>query len=245
MLKSISLICLGFFTAGPEVDLTSATPDRSAPSLTVDRDSMLKMLENSKRHKARLPLPEPTAKDRENAKSGTLGLVNNGLMRRYYLPADWSTAAFPARSQQSGLVDYAFKTELFWIISRLNNCAYCLGHQEAKLATAGRTEAQIAALDGDWADADVATKAARTLAVLKTKSPDQPVPSEIWKDLSIRQFEREKRQLEGNKSMATDQFFCTRCFKRECTYYELQTRSADEPMTIFIQCVNCGKHWRQ
>ena len=80
MLKSISLLCLGFFTAGPEVDLTSATPDRSAPSLTVDRDSMLKMLENSKRHKARLPLPEPTAKDRENAKTGTLGLVNNGLM---------------------------------------------------------------------------------------------------------------------------------------------------------------------
>ena len=186
MLKSISLLCLGFFTAGPEVDLTSATPDRSAPSLTVDRDSMLKMLENSKRHKARLPLPEPTAKDRENAKAGTLGLVNNGLMRRYYLPADWSTAAFPARSQQSGLVDYAFKTELFWIISRLNNCAYCLGHQEAKLATAGRTEAQIAALDGDWADADGATKAARTLAVLKTKSPDQPVPEQIWKDLATK-----------------------------------------------------------
>ncbi len=68
---------------------------------------------------------------------------------------------------------------------------------------------------------------------------------EIWKDLSIRQFEREKRQLEGNKSMATDQFQCKRCHKRECTYYELQTRSADEPMTIFIQCVNCGKHWRQ
>lgn len=68
---------------------------------------------------------------------------------------------------------------------------------------------------------------------------------DIWKDLSIRQFEREKRQLEGNKSMATDQFECKRCHKRQCTYYELQTRSADEPMTIFIQCVNCGKHWRQ
>ena len=56
---------------------------------------------------------------------------------------------------------------------------------------------------------------------------------------------REKRQLEGNKAMATDQFLCTRCFKRECTYYEMQTRSADEPMTIFITCLNCGKHWRQ
>ncbi len=68
---------------------------------------------------------------------------------------------------------------------------------------------------------------------------------EIWRDLSFRQFEREKRQLEGNKAMATDQFRCHRCGKKECTYYELQTRSADEPMTIFIQCVNCGKHWRQ
>jgi DNA-directed RNA polymerase subunit M/transcription elongation factor TFIIS len=68
---------------------------------------------------------------------------------------------------------------------------------------------------------------------------------EIWKDSLIRQFEREKRQLEGNRSMATDQFLCKGCKKRECTYYELQTRSADEPMTIFIQCLNCGKRWRQ
>jgi DNA-directed RNA polymerase subunit M/transcription elongation factor TFIIS len=83
-----------------------------------------------------------------------------------------------------------------------------------------------------------------TLEELVTFSFSDLYP-EIWKDLSIRQFEREKRQLEGNKSMATDQFECKRCHKRECTYYELQTRSADEPMTIFIQCVNCGKHWRQ
>jgi folate-dependent phosphoribosylglycinamide formyltransferase PurN len=66
-----------------------------------------------------------------------------------------------------------------------------------------------------------------------------------WKESFELQQLREKSQLEGNKSMATDQFLCTRCWKRECTYYEMQTRSADEPMTIFITCVNCGKHWRQ
>ncbi len=66
-----------------------------------------------------------------------------------------------------------------------------------------------------------------------------------WKDSFAQQQVREKRQLEGNKSMATDQFLCMRCHKRECTYYEMQTRSADEPMTIFITCLNCGKHWRQ
>ena len=68
---------------------------------------------------------------------------------------------------------------------------------------------------------------------------------ERWKDSFLQQQVREKRQLEGNKSMATDQFLCMRCLKRECTYYEMQTRSADEPMTIFITCLNCGKHWRK
>jgi DNA-directed RNA polymerase subunit M/transcription elongation factor TFIIS len=68
---------------------------------------------------------------------------------------------------------------------------------------------------------------------------------ERWKDSFAQQKVREKRQLEGDKSMATDRFLCGKCGKRECTYYELQTRSADEPMTIFITCLNCGKHWRQ
>ena len=68
---------------------------------------------------------------------------------------------------------------------------------------------------------------------------------ERWKESFMQQQVREKRQLEGNKAMATDQFLCMRCLKRECTYYEMQTRSADEPMTIFITCLNCGKHWRQ
>lgn len=69
--------------------------------------------------------------------------------------------------------------------------------------------------------------------------------NDMWKDFFHRRQQQEKRQLEGNKAMATDQFLCTRCHKRECTYYEMQTRSADEPMTIFITCMNCGKHWRQ
>ena len=60
-----------------------------------------------------------------------------------------------------------------------------------------------------------------------------------------RQQLREQAQLEGNKAMATDMFKCGRCNKRETTFYELQTRSADEPMTKFISCVNCGNRWRQ
>jgi len=66
-----------------------------------------------------------------------------------------------------------------------------------------------------------------------------------WKDLKDQQFRRDKRILEGNMAMATDRFRCSQCKKKMCSYYELQTRSADEPMTIFISCLNCGKQWKQ
>lgn len=68
---------------------------------------------------------------------------------------------------------------------------------------------------------------------------------EKWKILVEKEMKREAKMLEVDKSMATDMFRCTKCGKRQCTYYEMQTRSADEPMTIFVRCLNCGKRWRQ
>jgi transcription elongation factor S-II len=68
---------------------------------------------------------------------------------------------------------------------------------------------------------------------------------ELYMDLRKRMALREQHLLEGNKAMATDMFKCNQCHKRETTYYELQTRSADEPMTKFINCLNCGNRWRQ
>jgi len=66
-----------------------------------------------------------------------------------------------------------------------------------------------------------------------------------WKDLKDQQLRREQRILEGNLAMATDRFRCSQCQKKMCSYYELQTRSADEPMTIFIRCLNCVKQCKQ
>lgn len=42
----------------------------------------------------------------------------------------------------------------------------------------------------------------------------------------------------------TDQFKCGRCQQRRTKYYQLQTRSADEPMTTFVTCINCGNRWK-
>lgn len=68
---------------------------------------------------------------------------------------------------------------------------------------------------------------------------------ELWGNMIEMSIKREAKMLEVDKSMATDMFRCGRCGKRECTYYEMQTRSADEPMTQFVRCLNCGKQWKQ
>ena len=40
------------------------------------------------------------------------------------------------------------------------------------------------------------------------------------------------------------EFTCARCKGTKTTHYSLQTRSADEPMTVFVSCLTCGKRWR-
>lgn len=38
----------------------------------------------------------------------------------------------------------------------------------------------------------------------------------------------------------TNQIKCTKCKKNNIEYMQMQTRSADEPMTTFAVCLDCG-----
>lgn len=51
-------------------------------------------------------------------------------------------------------------------------------------------------------------------------------------------------QMAQNQGTKTDMFTCGKCKKKECTYTQLQTRSADEPMTTFVYCMACGNRWK-
>jgi transcription elongation factor S-II len=42
----------------------------------------------------------------------------------------------------------------------------------------------------------------------------------------------------------TGMFKCGKCKTYKTTYYQLQTRSSDEPMTTFVTCVNCNNRWK-
>jgi transcription elongation factor S-II len=71
---------------------------------------------------------------------------------------------------------------------------------------------------------------------------------EIFPELYISIFQKiaEKNIKESVdiKPTVRGLFTCEKCKSNETTYYEMQTRSADEPMTAFVTCVNCENRWK-
>jgi transcription elongation factor S-II len=72
----------------------------------------------------------------------------------------------------------------------------------------------------------------------------QELNPEHWKEHIDRKIKRDSSKYTTNIEASTDMFTCKKCKSKKCTYYELQTRSADEPTTVFITCLDCGKHWK-
>lgn len=72
----------------------------------------------------------------------------------------------------------------------------------------------------------------------------QEMSTEQWRKRIENKMKRDKSRLTTNIEASTDMFTCKKCRSKKCTYYEMQTRSADEPATIFITCLDCGKNWK-
>ena len=66
-----------------------------------------------------------------------------------------------------------------------------------------------------------------------------------WKDLMDKKSKMDELKYKLKPEAMTDQFKCRKCYSRSCSYYEVQTRSADEPMTQFITCLDCKNRWKQ
>ena len=66
-----------------------------------------------------------------------------------------------------------------------------------------------------------------------------------WKYLIEEKIKKDKILNDMKPNEMTDQIRCNRCGGRKCSYYAMQTRSADEPMTLFITCLSCHSKWKQ
>jgi AhpD family alkylhydroperoxidase len=165
---------------------------------------MKQYLEDMKQRRPRIPLPDLSEAERaQQAERGERSGGYEGRLRALYMPAgegrgDFGFSGAGGRSGTTGdagrrntgagssrepdpnmTLDYKFKTQLFWIVSRSNNCQYCLGHQESKLLAAGMTEDEIAALDFDWTQFEPAEQAAFAFARRFTYEPHRLADSDI------------------------------------------------------------------
>ena len=65
-----------------------------------------------------------------------------------------------------------------------------------------------------------------------------------WKTIIEKKKAEDEYQSIRNKVNETDEYKCSRCKKNKTTYYQMQTRSADEPMTTFVTCIHCNHRWK-
>ena len=76
-------------------------------------------------------------------------------------------------------------------------------------------------------------------------SPEKMWP-EFWEPLreSIARIALRKQLTIDVESCPDGAFTCRRCKSLKTTYYQMQTRSADEPSTTFVSCLSCGNRWK-
>ncbi len=72
----------------------------------------------------------------------------------------------------------------------------------------------------------------------------QEMSPEKWQRLIDDKKIRDENKYAPKLEASTDNFTCRKCKSKECSYYQLQTRSADEPMTTFVTCIKCGNRWK-
>jgi len=65
-----------------------------------------------------------------------------------------------------------------------------------------------------------------------------------WRPILQVVLEKDKAKY-SKKVTANIEMFCRSCKKKsKCDYYQVQTRSADEPMTTFVTCLECDTRWK-
>ena len=65
-----------------------------------------------------------------------------------------------------------------------------------------------------------------------------------WQALIELKKIRDENKYAPKIEASTDNFTCYKCKSKKCTFYQLQTRSADEPMTTFVTCLDCSNRWK-
>lgn len=120
---------------------------------------------------------------------------------------------------------------------RDTSSAYKLKYRELamNLKDPQNPDINAALLCGAWTPEQVVAMSVKELASSSLKAQ---------REAEAKWARDEARSDLGKLNGLTDMFRCGKCRERKCTYYQMQTRSADEPMTVFVRCTVCGNRWK-
>ena len=72
----------------------------------------------------------------------------------------------------------------------------------------------------------------------------QELNPDKWISLIDSKSKRDANKFEQKIEASTDTFTCRKCRSNKCTFYQQQVRSADESMTTYVSCIQCGHRWK-
>ena len=72
----------------------------------------------------------------------------------------------------------------------------------------------------------------------------QELQPEKWKKLLESKKIKDENRYTPKIEATTDAYTCRKCKSNKCWHYQLQTRSADEPMTTYVTCLDCSHKWK-
>ncbi|OEH80484.1 transcription elongation factor [Cyclospora cayetanensis] len=83
-----------------------------------------------------------------------------------------------------------------------------------------------------------------TSAELASEEKKRERDKQKQESLEACQSDWEVRRMMSSGEAAQGQFPCFRCRTNKTVYFQMQTRSSDEPMTTFVTCLECGNRWK-
>jgi hypothetical protein len=121
-MRLFAITMLGLAVASAGTARAGDPGDKPLP-VPLTRPELKQSLEDLKARKPRIPLPELTEADRE--KLGERSDNYEARLRYHYLPGgDTRPGGFSREPDPAASLGSSFKTELFWLVSRANNCHY-------------------------------------------------------------------------------------------------------------------------
>lgn len=121
-----SIACASVVLAVCLIPIPAEADDTSQPRpVPLTRPELKQCLEDLKDRTPRIPLPELTEEAR--AELGERAESYEARLRHHYLPPSDGRRGgfgFAREPDPNASLSYEFKTMLFWIVSRTNNCHY-------------------------------------------------------------------------------------------------------------------------